>query len=420
MNLYDKLMEQIDTMPIIDTHEHLPHTMEAVLPGEKDVLNRWLRHYLSADMVSAGMTEQQLAFARDASAPLMARWRVVEPFWQACRYTGYGQAVYLTARDLYGVQDITADTLPLLQQLHQAIYQRDFMYELMHDKLHIEKAILDGFTGTPMDKDSRLFVRVWNLHAMLCGGPGADPLTAPAEKQANLATLDGWMGAVEATLEALAPHIAALKCSVAYTRSLSFEKVPYEQAKAAYARDYERRKSHPDGELPREVQDFMLHHILGLNLRYGLPVQVHTGLLEGFGNRLDHSNPMHLNDLLLEHPGVHFDIFHIGWPFIGEATALVKMHHNATLDFCWAHMISPSSAVRALMEALDSVPVNKIMAFGGDYVPIDLVYGHVTLAKRNLARALAAQIEMGAMSVEQALDCAHRMLYDNPKRVFKL
>jgi hypothetical protein len=43
----------------------------------------------------------------------------------------------------------------------------------------------------------------------------------------------------------------------------------------------------------------------------------------------------------------------------------------------------------ALVEWLDTVPANKISAFGGDYIFVDGVYGHQYLARQNVARALA-------------------------------
>jgi len=135
---------------------------------------------------------------------------------------------------------------------------------------------------------------------------------------------------------------------------------------------------------------------------------------------IDNSNPMHLNELLLRYPDTPFDLFHLGWPYTDEALALVKIHANATLDFCWAHIISPRMAVRVLGDAMDTLPINKILMFGGDYFIPDLVYGHAKLAKRNLARALANAMEEGVMGEPEALDCASKMLYSNAKARFSL
>ena len=39
----------IKNLSVIDTHEHMPHEIGAVPACERDVLNRWLRHYTGAD-----------------------------------------------------------------------------------------------------------------------------------------------------------------------------------------------------------------------------------------------------------------------------------------------------------------------------------------------------------------------------------
>ena len=47
-----------------------------------------------------------------------------------------------------------------------------------------------------------------------------------------------------------------------------------------------------------------------------------------------------------------------------------------------------------LREFLDAVPANKISAFGGDYCFVDGVAGHLEIARRNVARALAEKVKI--------------------------
>ncbi|MFH1567296.1 MAG: hypothetical protein ABIL09_04790, partial [Gemmatimonadota bacterium] len=82
--------------------------------------------------------------------------------------------------------------------------------------------------------------------------------------------------------------------------------------------------------------------------------------------------------------------------------------------------MSPEGARRALMEWLDAVPANKIIAFGGDYCFVDGVYGHQRLARDNVAAALAAKVEDGSFDLERARQIADWILVDNPQRILKL
>lgn len=47
-----------------------------------------------------------------------------------------------------------------------------------------------------------------------------------------------------------------------------------------------------------------------------------------------------------------------------------------------------------------------------------MVYGHLQLARRNIAVVLAEAIEEGLLTEEMALDVARALLYDNPQRLY--
>jgi len=87
---------------------------------------------------------------------------------------------------------------------------------------------------------------------------------------------------------------------------------------------------------------------------------------------------------------------------------------------CWMHIISPVMSRRALDEWLDLVPATKIIGFGGDYAVVEKVYGHLQMARENIARVLASRIEEGTMTEAEALQIARGLMYENPKRLYKL
>jgi hypothetical protein len=78
-------------------------------------------------------------------------------------------------------------------------------------------------------------------------------------------------------------------------------------------------------------------------------------------------------------------------------------------------------ATEALDEALDLLPTNKILGFGADYWrPVEKVYGHLVMAREDIARALAPRVVAGRMTEAQALAIAHQWLWDNPKELYRL
>jgi predicted TIM-barrel fold metal-dependent hydrolase len=164
----------------------------------------------------------------------------------------------------------------------------------------------------------------------------------------------------------------------------------------------------------------MMHFVLGILGRHQAVLQVHTGLQEGNGNLLANSDPLLLSNLFLAYPDLRFDLFHISYPWWNAAGALAKNFPNVFLDMCWAHIISPSASVAALEEWLDAVPWSKISAFGGDYCFVDGVYGHLVLARQNVALALARKVDGGVFGLDTAKRVARALFYDNPKEIFKL
>jgi predicted TIM-barrel fold metal-dependent hydrolase len=117
---------------------------------------------------------------------------------------------------------------------------------------------------------------------------------------------------------------------------------------------------------------------------------------------------------------VRFNLLHGGLPFVDEAGTLAKYFPNVTVDMAWMHVISPDISVRALCDWVDLVPRNKVMGFGGDYLVVEKVYGHLVLARENLARALAAKVEQGALRRQEASAWARALLWDNPRALYRL
>ena len=170
----------------------------------------------------------------------------------------------------------------------------------------------------------------------------------------------------------------------------------------------------------KNFQDYMLHFVLDIADKKKLIMQIHTGIQEGRGNILSNSNPELLSNLFLEYPNVTFDILHISYPYQNELTVLVKNFPNVFINMCWTHIISPNASVGSLLEWIDTVPLNKISAFGGDYAFVDAVYGHLQLAKENVARALSIKITEGLYNISKAKETAKMFFYTNPKTIYRL
>lgn len=415
---YEEIYETICALDIIDTHEHLPYR-EQDRPRDTDILREYLTHYFSCDLVSAGLPPEKLEYCRDISVPLMRRWELLEPFWNAARHTGYGRSLDIAVSELYGMDRICSDTLEALNADFLQSLQPGHFEKVLKKTAKIKISLVDGCKGLS-NCDARFFRPVFRLDMHRGYAKRGAFRRLSEESGIEIRCFDDWLEVTEREMDrAIADGCVALKIGDAYNRPLLYPKVEMSDARDEFLRMFNSK----DGELDdfgATFQNFMLHYVLGLAGKRRLTVQIHTGLQEGNGNMLAHSDPLLLNNLFLAYPDVCFDIFHMGYPFEHKLSALAKNFANVHIDMCWAHIISPAACVNAMAEWFDSVPANKISAFGGDYCFIDGVAGHSRMARQNVGKALARKVDEGCFDVDEAKRLAVMLFVGNPSRIFKL
>lgn len=420
--IYNAIYRHVSGLEIIDTHEHLPFS-ENAREKDTDVLKEYLRHYFSRDLISAGLKLCDFEKAVDCSLPLEYRWKLVEPYWAAARHTGYGRALDIAVKELYGIEKICGPAIEELNARFQKSLQPGHFKKVLKDKSKIKVSLLDE--GNRTDCDKEFFRCVYRLDNFVMINSGAEINHVERETGIKICSFDDWLDACEMQLDkALKQGIAALKSALAYIRPLKYRRTGRNEAEKEFNElwgNYCHIREPEQRILPgRAFQDYMMHFILRLANKRNLTFQFHTGLQEGNGNFIGNSDPALLSNLFLEYPDVNFDIFHISYPYQQVLSVLAKNFPNVYIDMCWAHIISPTACVNALAEWIDSVPLNKISAFGGDYAFIDGVYGHQHLARINVSKALAVKVHEGVLEPEEAMEAAEMFFYKNPLNLFKL
>ncbi len=338
----------VTALPVIDTHEHLE--TEAERNARPLDVCHWFSHYASSDLVSAGLSPDDLAFCRDISNPLPERWAKIAPYWRFVKYTAYGRALRIAARDLFDVDDLSDETYELLSERLEASRKPGWYKHVMREKANIHKAL---FCGEKPGLDPELFVAVYQVDPVLWILSGEALAGLEKAFDCTLHSLDDYLHLLDTVIEnAVNSGFCGFKLGMAYMRTLYFARRTRTEAEAAFNRLVQ---SGSDGVAPAEVrplQDFLLHHFLERLSETGKPLQVHTGLQEGNGNFITNSKASHLANLLMEYPKVSFDLFHGSYPYIGELATLAKNFPNAYIDMCWLHVISPWVSRQALHEWL--------------------------------------------------------------------
>jgi len=418
------LYEAIKSIPVIDTHEHLNVDEAGAYAQPTDILREYLTHYLSSDIKSAGLSGEDFKKVTDINGDLKDRWAIVAPYWEASRQTGYGRAIDIAVRELYGFDGVRGDYITELNDAFVKARKIGRYKEVLRDRCGIVTSINDG--GRRDGTRHPQLSRVWRPEGYInTSADGFRNIIKFIRDKFGLQilTLEDWMTAIEKDIDyETGPDMRQLKIGLAYGRTLRFDDVPYEEAKSLFCEHFGRWTTdfEAKGQFNPRLQDFLMHYVMRVANARQLTVQIHTGILEGNGAWLYYSDPSWLNNLFLKYRDVKFDIFHIGYPYHNKLAALAKMFPNVYIDMCWAHIISPAASRQALSDFLDAVPYNKISAFGGDYCFIDGVVGHLEIARRNVARVLEDKMEHDGMGEGTALDIAKAIFYENPKWIFGL
>jgi predicted TIM-barrel fold metal-dependent hydrolase len=425
----------LDGIRMIDTHEHLDSEEEFV--RQPVDFGRLFLHYANCDLISAGCPSRDIErLQKDPKLSPIEKWRLIEPYWESVRGTGYGRCLESAIRDLYDVDGLNRDTVEgLSRKMDEA--RRRGCYREVFDRAGIGLALwnrLDRLGPIPRmwspEYDLTLFIQ--DLLApflrfdlqKLSSKHDYDLQEWHQGWGRDILCLDDYLGAIEERFSAYAVQASALKISIAYYRPLSFPDRSRSEIEPLFNRlldsGWERNAGLPSLDQLRAIQDFMVHFSIRQCAKYDLAVKFHTGLQEGNANTIGNSRAALLSNLFFKYPKVRFDIYHISYPYQEELITLVKNFPNVAVDFCWMWIINPAAGRRALSEFLDAVPANKIHGFGGDFIFIEGSYGHAIMAKDNIARVLGEKVGEGSMTVDRAQQVARWILRDNPIRWFGL
>ncbi len=404
---------------IVDTHEHL--MAEENLDGSSMMdFMLLLHHYADDDIKSAGMGKPEFAELLTDKYTVAEKWQRVKPFWENAKSTAYGRAVLLAIDKLFGIPDLNDETVEKLsEKIREAYGKGSWDDYVLHERAMIRYAILDVGKRRLDDPNFRYvekfdnFIRVYSH---------ADIEKIAQNADLTIASLEDYEKALEKAFdEALARHIVGVKSALAYHRILDYQNTPRPVAEKVFN---DLMAANSDDAFPFEevkpLQDYIMHRIIRLAQKHDLPMQIHTGLQAGDGNIIRNSNPALLANLFLQYRDVKFILFHGGYPYGGEFGTLAKNFRHVYIDLCWLYIISPSYSERFLHEWIETVPANKIMAFGGDFHNVEGAYAHSLMAREVVANVLIEKVRTGYMTEAEAKAVAQKILYQNAKDLFGL
>ncbi len=421
-NNYQDLLDEINKLKIIDVHEHIMTEEER---NRKNFFY-FFPHYVNTDIVTAGMDLSSMDKLINSQEYSLDEIENFFKYWEKAKNTTQSKALLRGIKEIFGFDDVNIKNYKEVEKTFNKSKVSGF-YEKILNKANIEK-IVTIYIDENMDRqldvvDRKFFMPVAWFDFFLKLFKQGDIERIQKETDVSIHRLDDLLKAYDVVFEkkVINKNAAAIKLSIAYTRSLEIKKRTKYEAEECFNKLFDKSiinqyfLDDEQGVPQREMvplQDYLLHYILKFAESIDIPVKIHTGLQER-DNYITNSNPTLLLEIFKEYKKVRFDILHGGYPYINEMICIGKEFQNVFIDMSWLHVISPTAAKHFLNQLIEAVPSNKVFGFGGDYFLIEGAYGALQFAKENIARVLQQKISEGYFNAREALNYARKILYDN-------
>jgi len=431
---YERILETVRQMPVVDCHEHLAVPSEYVTPREPIAF--LLGGYFSSDLLSAGMSQGDLQILQDDDVSTERKWPIFRRFWARTEHTAYAREVKDTMRshgegaiDLDSVKRFGKRIRPLSEETYLDFINSLNIKALLVDILYVLADLQQGVWTAKvrrfvegkvkLPKCFLPLIRLTHFHWSVRSFQSIQDIAGILDK--TVTSLQEFLDTTREIMFRLKERGAVgMKDQSAYFRSLDF--APATRAEAEEL--FKKCLANPNNSLgwpeAKPLDDFLFHEYMRFAREMDLPVQVHTGHMGGIRNRVDKANAAHLTQVLELHRDVAFDLFHGNYPYMGDLLFLGKNYPNVHLNLCWVNVIDPIYSRNLLERAVLTVPHKKINGFGGDYGVPEMIPVHLSLAQRNIAQALSNLVSNDWLSEDEALNIAADWLFNNPNELFKL
>jgi hypothetical protein len=405
--LYEKLLKQIDQIPIYDNHAHpsFPDDPDvdamAAPPDESTVLR--LR---DTNWEFAAAAKALFGYPYDDFKPEHAKWLAdKKKEWAKAGGTAYFNGIL----DKLNVEVCLANRVALgpyldPKRFHWVFFVDSFLFPL------------DNRDQSGKNPDMGVYV------------PLQEKVLRRHMKQASInalpADLAGYEAFVRRTLQENQKRGGvAMKFEAAYFRSLHFGDPPRERAAEIYGKY--RGGGVPGAEEYATFQDYVFRVLLDEAGKLKLPVHFHSAVGIGDYFSLGQGNPVNLENVLRDprYKHVNFVLIHGGYPHEIEMIWMTAAKNVYTDSSLMGYYLYPSE-LKVVLKRWISLYPEKIM-FGSDAFPFNDAVGAeetfwlaVRTARMALAAALAEMVSAGEISEPQAIEFARMYLHDNAARLY--
>ncbi|MGI6777812.1 MAG: amidohydrolase family protein [Acetivibrionales bacterium] len=412
---YTDVLVELDRLHIVDTHEHLP-TEEGIIIRKPDFFDL-LVPYVCDDLLCAGLELEKLKYMFDKKKDFEKRWKCLEPHLKNVQYTASFQAVRRVLNDIHGISEVSLENAlrvsdNLKNRVKQGYYEQTFkMMNIKRANIFLEDyRLMQGY-------DPHLFELV----------PTVSQFTPTSVKDINI--IEEYTGVEVRNLYTLKESIdslfdiyrrygiKAIKFGNSYQRRLDFIAPDTFKSEAVLKRvltghinlalnKKQLHQSYSDYYKLLPLDDYITWCMLGKCREMGIRAFFHTGIHAWNYNMVERCRATYLNNAIKAFSDVEFELLHCGYPYFDDALLLAKYYPNVYLNMTWLHIIDRVKTEEIICRLLETIPINKVSMFGGDYFFAENVYGHLTIAKENIAKVLYKKLIDKEMTETQIMHIA--------------
>ena len=405
--IYERLLKQIEKIPIYDNHSHATFPDDADMdamaapPDESSVLR--LRDD-NPEFVAAA--KALFGYPYEDFKPEHAKWLIdKKKAAEASGSTAYWDGIL----DKLNIETCLANRVALAPYLDP----KRFHWVFFMDSVLFP---FDNQAQTAKNGDMGVYV------------PLQEKVLQRYMKQENVSGLPtdlaGYEDFVRRTVQDNQKKGGvAMKFEAAYFRSLYFSDPPREKAEEIYA------KYHAGG-VPSEAeyrtfQDYIFRLLVDEAGKRKLPMHFHSAVGIGDYFSMRNGNPLNLENVVRDprYSKVKFVLIHGGYPYTLDMIWMTAAKNVYTDSSLMGYYVYPSELKRILKQWISLFP--ERMMFGSDAFPFnDAVGAEETfwLASRSartaIAAALAELVSEGAFNEQKALELARMYLHDNAAKLY--
>ena len=422
MTTIKELIEQkVFETPFIDTHEHLMDESERLDSIEPFIpCDDWallLNLYFGFDLISGGISKSEIGRLFSRNVTQIDKWGILKEYWPYLKNTASGIVFRTTIRILYGIEEISEDNIPILQNRYEQTRKKGFYKQIIREIANIRHChVHSPNLACKKSESPDLLFQDIALNGLI--QITINSYSVPENFKVN--NLTDWHALIDRWFAEYVHVAKAVKIGNAYFRRLDFKRVEASEVEEIFNRKINLQTI--GNEEDKKLQDHLFWYCVDKATGYGLPVKMHTGqwaMNNAMNMHWVKENPSDCASLCRQAPDTKFVFFHLCYPHYEEMLALAKNYANAYIDMCWSWSLNPLAAKDFLKKFILTVPNNKIFTFGGDDKIVENLVGHAFVARKGIAQALTELVTENWITLDDALDLVDHLMYKNAKRIFE-